>query len=284
VAALSVTASVTIRLAGGVRLPAVATTQRKGTVPTGIATGREPGGPGEIALSPRVAERLGLDIGDVVTAVGPRGPVPLTVTGTVIAVDDNGNLGDLVAVAPAQVPALAEGAPLMRAQIVAGPDQTGALQSELGQQLEIVPRAMSTQVRNLADLVRLPEILAVVLGVVAGAAMAHLLLTTARRHRREMTVLAVLGATPGQVRAALAVLAGATVLPALLIGIPLGIGVARVLWWQVATSIGVAGDLAVPLGLLGAAAAAVLAVALLLAVVPGLRAIRGAPAVLLTTT
>jgi putative ABC transport system permease protein len=120
-----------------------------------------------------------------------------------------------------------------------------------------------------------------VLALVAGAAVAHTLLAASRRHLRDVTVLAVLGATPGQVRATLAVTATATVLPVLLLGIPLGLGIARLLWGQVAISIGVGGDLAVPAGLLALAVPVVVVVALVLAVLPAARAAQLPAAVLL---
>lgn len=109
--------------------------------------------------------------------------------------------------------------------------------------------------------------------------MAHTLITAARRHTREMAVLSALGATPAQVWGAQAVLGVAIVAPAVVLGVPLGLGTARLLWWQVATSIGVAGDLAVPWGLLSVAVPAALVLALLLALAPGLRATRGSAAV-----
>ncbi len=140
-------------------------------------------------------------------------------------------------------------------------------------------RQTPPEVRNLADLARLPEILAGALAVVAAAAMAHILINAARHHTREMAVLAAVGATPAQVRGALAVLGVAIVAPAVVLGVPIGLGAARLLWWQVATSIGVAGDLAMPYGLLAVAVPAALVLALLLALVPGLRATRGSAAV-----
>jgi putative ABC transport system permease protein len=49
----------------------------------------------------------------------------------------------------------------------------------------------------------------------------------------------VLGAPPRQVFSTVAVTA--TVPPALVLGVPLGVAFARVLWWEVAASAGVAG-------------------------------------------
>jgi len=104
--------------------------------------------------------------------------------------------------------------------------------------------------------------------------MAHTLITAARHHTREMAVLAAIGATPRQVRGMLAVLGGAIVAPALVLGVPVGLATARLLWWQVATSIGVGGDLTPPVGLLTGTVAGVFVLALLLALAPGLRATR----------
>ena len=114
-----------------------------------------------------------------------------------------------------------------------------------------------------------------------GAALGHTLLSAGRRHRHDLAVLSVLGATPGQVRGTLAVAAAATVLPALIVGAPLGLGLARVLWWETATGVGVGGDLAVPVGLLLAIGPVVLLGALLASAVPAVRACRTPPAAVL---
>jgi len=275
VAALATVYSSTVLLADGRPLPGSAAVARKGVIPVAVATGRLPTGYGEIALSPRVARELGVGVGDVlpVQTSGLR-PIDFRVVGTVAVVDEGGGLGDGALVAPLQLGQVSQGVPLVSAQIVAAPGRADALAADLGRDLELSGREMPAEVRNLADLLRLPEILAVTLTLVAGLALAHSLLSAARRHRRELTVLAALGATPGQVRATLAVLAATTVVPALLLGVPLGLGIARVLWWQVATSIGVSGELSVPWGVLAVAAPIALGAALVLAVLP--RAARAA--------
>ena len=130
----------------------------------------------------------------------------------------------------------------------------------------------------------LPEVLALVLAAVGGAAVVHVLLATGRRHGRDLAVLTVLGATPGQVRATLAVAALATVLPAVLVGVPVGLGVARIVWWEIATSTGVGGDVAVPVAVLVAIGPGLLVGALLAAAVPAARAVRTPPATVLAGT
>ena len=102
-----------------------------------------------------------------------------------------------------------------------------------------------------------------------------------RRHGRDLAILSVLGATPGQVRATLAVAALATVLPAVVIGVPVGLGLARIVWWEVATSTGVGGDVAVPVALLVAIGPGLILGALLAAAVPAARAERTPPAAVL---
>jgi putative ABC transport system permease protein len=279
VAAVAVTRSVVARLADGGVLLVQAETQRLGELPAGLVSGRLPEGPTEIALSPRVAAARGLNVGDTLTVVNRNGrPLPLTVTGTVAVVDDGGHLGTSNVVTDAALGGLARTSPIVRAEILAAPGQAGPLAAELGRNLEILPREIPPEVRNLADLARLPEILAAALAVVAGAAMAHTLITAARHHTREMAVLAAIGATPGQIRATLAVLGGAIVAPALVLGVPVGLATARLLWWQVATSIGVGGDLTPPVGLLTGTVSGVFVLALLLALAPGLRATRASTA------
>ena len=58
----------------------------------------------------------------------------------------------------------------------------------------------------------------------------------------------------------------------------LGLAIGRVVWWEVATGIGVAGDLALPWWLLVVALPAALLVTTLVALVPALRAATLRPA------
>ena len=140
---------------------------------------------------------------------------------------------------------------------------------------------MPNEVRNLAEVLSLPKLLALVLAAVAVAGLVHAVLGTGRRHRRDLAVLAVLGATPWEVRATLAVAAAATVLPAVVVGLPLGLGLARVLWWQTATGVGVGGDLDVPVAMLVALGPLMLLSALLASVIPAVRTRRVPPAAVL---
>ncbi|HEX8518323.1 MAG TPA: FtsX-like permease family protein, partial [Pseudonocardia sp.] len=269
-------------------VPLLAVEHRKGALPGGTVAGRPAAAPGEIALGPRTAHRLGVGVGDTVTARPVGGPPrPLTVTGVVVYRGSAGSQGDTAlgeggVVVPEQLTALAAGvAPVVDAHVAAAPGRAEFLYRELSSRLEVHRSATPAEVRNLADLVLLPELLAVVLAAVGGAAVVHVLAVAGRRHARDLAVLAVLGATPRQVRATLAVAAAATVLPALVVGVPLGLGVGRVVWWEVAASTGVAGDVAVPAVPLLGVAALLLAGAVAATAVPAARAVDTPPAALL---
>jgi hypothetical protein len=285
VAALDVVTSVPATFgddAGPLQLLSVE--HRKGALPVETVAGRPAERLGEIALGPRTADRLGLGVGDSVAVRPVSGsPVSLRVAGIVVYRGDSDDpLGEGGVVVPGQLRALATGAqPMVNAYLLATPGRADFLFRELSSRLEVHGTATPPEIRNLGDLLMLPEVLALVLAAVGGAAVVHVLLATGRRHGRDLAVLTVLGATPGQVRATLAVAALATVLPAVLVGVPVGLGVARIVWWEIATSTGVGGDVAVPVAVLVAIGPGLMVGALLAAAVPAARAVRTPPAAVL---
>jgi hypothetical protein len=284
VAALDAVSSVSVAL-GTETAPrtVVAIEHRKGELPVEVVAGEPPSGRYEIALGPRAADRLGVGVGDFLT-VTPIGATPtvLLVTGIVVVqAGGQGSLGEVGLVTPLQLRDLAFSEPVVSAEIRAAPGQAESLIAELSPRLEVYRTGVPNEVRNLAEVLSLPMLLALVLAAVAVAGLVHAVLAIGRRHRRDLAVLAVLGATPWQVRATLAVAAAATVVPAVVVGLPLGLGLARVLWWQTATGIGVAGDLDVPVGLLLAVGPLMVLSALLASVVPATRTSRVPPAAVL---
>ncbi len=285
VAALNVVTAVSATFgddAGPLQLLSVE--HRKGALPVETVAGRSAERLGEIALGPRTADRLGVGVGDTVAVRPVRGPpVPLRVTGIVVCrADSDYPLGEGGVVVPGQLRALATGAqPFVDAYLLAVPGRADFLFRELSSRLEVHATATPPEIRNLSDLLMLPEVLALVLAAVGGAAVVHVLLATGRRHGRDLAVLTVLGATQGQVRATLGVAAVATVLPAVLLGVPVGLGVARLAWWEVATSTGVGGDVAVPVAALVVIGPGLIVGAVLAAAVPAARAARTPPAAVL---
>jgi ABC-type lipoprotein release transport system permease subunit len=282
VAALDVETTVPVTLGDDTSPVTVLSVQhRKGALPIETVSGRPALAFGEIALGPRTADRLGVGVGDTLTVRPVAGPpVPFIVTGIVVRGGDAGDvLGEGGIVGPPQLRALAAAtSPAHYAYVRATPGRADFLFRELSARLEVYRTATPPEVLNLGDLIMLPRLLAVVLALVGGSAVVHVLLAAGRRHERDLAVLAVLGATPRQVRATLAVAAVATVLPAVLVGLPVGLGTARVVWWEVATSTGVGGDVAVPVVLLAGIVLLLTAGALLATVVPAGRAVRTPPA------
>lgn len=286
VAAVDILTSGDVVLRTGERTAFVALEHRLGALPVATASGRPPERAGEVAVGPRIAARLGLAVGDVLDVRRPAGgTAPLTVTGVVVVntqqTGELGALGETGLVVPEQLPALTTAEPLVGASVAARPGQVDALFDDLSREVEVFRAETPDEIRNLADLLLLPELLALVLALVGAAGIVHAVVTGARRHAGSLAVLAAVGGTPGQVRAAIAVMATVAVVPALVLGVPLGLAVARVLWWEIATGTGVAGDVALPGPVLLAIGPAVALAALAAAVRPALRAVRTGPAAVL---
>jgi predicted lysophospholipase L1 biosynthesis ABC-type transport system permease subunit len=88
--------------------------------------------------------------------------------------------------------------------------------------------------------------LAVLMCVLALIAVAHALVTTARRRRRELALLKAIGFKRGQVRATLEWEASTLAIVGIVLGIPAGVVVGRLAWSLVAHNIGVATTVALP--------------------------------------
>ena len=126
-----------------------------------------------------------------------------------------------------------------------------------------------------------PLILGVVLAVLAVATLAHVLLTSVRRRRRDIAMLKTLGLTRTQVLRLVAWQATALGAAALLAGLPLGVIAGRQAWVFFANAAGVAPQPNVPLPLILLAVPVTLLLANLIATWPGRNAARVRPAVAL---
>jgi hypothetical protein len=138
-------------------------------------------------------------------------------------------------------------------------------------------------IKNYAAVRDTPLVLGAVLALLAVGTLAHVLLTSVRRRRRDLAVLKTLGLVRSQLLRVVAWQASALAAAALLIGLPLGVLAGRWAWALFARSAGVAGlpDVPVPLVLL--AVPATLALANLIAAGPGWDAARLRPAAVLRT-
>jgi predicted lysophospholipase L1 biosynthesis ABC-type transport system permease subunit len=139
------------------------------------------------------------------------------------------------------------------------------------------------QVRNFGLVERQPLLLAAIVGLFAGAALVHALVLSVRRGRRQIGVLKTLGFTRGQVLASVAWHASLLALAALVVGIPLGVVVGRVVWRGIVSGLGLASPPALPVVSIVGVSLLVLAVANLAALGPGWSAARTRPAATLRT-
>jgi hypothetical protein len=256
-----------------------------------VSEGR-PAGPGEVILGGQTMSDLDVSIGDRVMLQGNLGETELEVVG-------QGVFSGVV-----DVPLIDEGAGVV-AQTLAGitdpetDDSFGTWLVRLGPGTELVDLAPPvaaaddktdeeavrelTPVRpdefdRLAEVRSLPWLLAALLGVLAIATMASMLIVTVKRQRRDLAVLRAVGIAGGGVRRIVSVQALVVSAMGLVVGVPLGIVIGRVAWMSVAGGLGVVVHTSVPVLWLVAIVVAVIAVDLVSSLLPARSAARLRPA------
>ena len=138
-----------------------------------------------------------------------------------------------------------------------------------------------SDIRNYSEVRDTPLLLAAVLGVLAVATMTHVLLTSARRRRRDLAVLKALGLVRRQVLGVVQWQAATLAATALLFGVPLGILGGRWAWVLFAGAAGVSPSASVPVPLVLASIPVTVALAALIAAWPARAAARVGPATVL---
>ena len=138
-----------------------------------------------------------------------------------------------------------------------------------------------TKIRDLDRVRVVPAMMATVLALIAVAALAHLLLTSVRERRRELALLRTLGFSRWQLSASVGWHASVIAVGALLVGAPLGIALGRAVWRWYAGGLHAAAPAETPWMWLAVAALTTLAVANLVAAIPGRSAARTSPATIL---
>ena len=247
--------------------------------PPVIVDGREPVAEDEIALGSLTMRDADAAIGDEITVEAPGGDRPLRyrVVGAAMVTDGyEPNVGRGATVTPAGLErldpsAVASGAEL-GLQVVEGPGRDEALTAVAEAfPLAVTPFPVPASVANAERILGLPLFLAVGGAALAAITLTHALVMSARRNRRELSVLRVLGFTAGQVRTALGTQASLLGVAAIVPGVVLGLIAARWGWRAVAGSFGLVSGPLVPLWVVLVGAGAALAVANLAAAAPGRR-------------
>ena len=136
-------------------------------------------------------------------------------------------------------------------------------------------------IRNYDRVRSTPVALAAVLVVLAIAILVHTLVTTVRRWRSDLALLTTLGFVRRQSAAATAWHAFAVAGVSLLLGVPIGAAVGRVVWNAFARHLGVDATAVIPWVAIALVVPAALVLAVLVAMVPALMARRTRPAVAL---
>ena len=234
--------------------------------------GRPPASNDEVGLGAEVARRLGVGVGDEVDAVGPVGAArPLRVVGIVVTPDSAGNGAAMTfegyaALSPTATKNVLfvnfrKGAPADAADVVAADNFSppGAL---------VTP----TSVRALQRVTAAPLVLAVVLAVLLTVACAYLLATSVAARSRDLAVLRALGCDRRQVRAIIHWQAMLVTAVVVLVGLPGGLIVGRLVVRLLTTALGIVPGAAAPVLLVLAVPVVAVVMANVLALVPARRA------------
>jgi hypothetical protein len=272
-----------------------------------ILTGHRLAATGQIVLGPGTLAQLHKEVGDtVIVRYGTTAPHPLRIVGTatmpavgIAGVTGHPSMGT-GAVVPYQL--VPESVRNQFAVTPTGPNvvfvrlKPGANTAVAVRSLNRIAHKISlptnygasvlavqrpAEIVNYRSMGATPLVLG--LGLTAGAvtALGLTLVASVRRRRRSIAMLRTLGFTGRQLAATLAWQATVAVGIGLLLGVPLGIVVGRLLWDLFAIRIYVVPSPTVPASVIGAIAVAALVLGNLVAAIPGRMAARTPAAVLL---
>jgi FtsX-like permease family len=170
----------------------------------------------------------------------------------------------------------------MLVRVVPGPQGRAVVSHYLDAYRSTTALAITpTSLVNFGEAVNFPLIFGVMLAVVGAATLAHLLVVSVARRRREIGLLKVLGFVNRQVAAAVSWQATTLALIGIVVGVPLGLVAGEAIWNAFANNLGAVPISVVPVWLVVTLAVGVLVVANLLAIGPALVATRSKPARLL---
>ena len=271
-----------------------------------IATGRAPSTPDEIAFNVKALRALHVTVGSImpVTIVDPSTNQPIltksmhivgeAVTPQIFFTQFTGGysgvvsqtLIDSIAVALKRTqdirlggdsvyirfrPGLSVDAGIEKIRGILPPDTQGFL----------FKRASTSDLANLNHVASLPNALGALLALVAAGTLAHTLISSVRRRRRDLAVLRALGFVRRQVAMTVAWQATTIGLISLAIGLPLGAILGRVAWRAFVNQLGYVPITIIPLVATLLAIPAALVLANIIASIPARAAARTEPAVVL---
>ncbi len=147
--------------------------------------------------------------------------------------------------------------------------------------ISLLPVQRPAEIVNYKTMGAMPAVLAGGLAAGAVAGLGLTLVASVRRRRRDFATLKTLGFTRRQLTGAVAWQSSVVAVVGLVIGVPVGIAVGRLLWLAFARELSAVPDPVVPAGSIALAAVAALVLANLVAALPGRAAARTPAAVVL---
>lgn len=242
-----------------------------------VLDGRPPRASGEVMLGARLARTLDRGVGDRVafrTADGTDVSLAVVGVGTGPRLVDGYFAGGLLVV-PADVARVARTQEQHNAVVDFRADvESEPVTRRLASRYEVSGVQRPPDVENLSELGRLPQLLAGFLALFTVAVLAHSVVTTTRRRRRDLDTLRALGFVRRQAHLVVVVASVLSVAVALAAGIVAGMVGGAAVWRFTARSAYVAPDLAPSWAPLLVITVGALLVAVAVAVVPAVWATR----------
>lgn len=253
--------------------------------PASIVAGRAPATDDEVALGRQTMRDFDAEVGDTVTLEDPSNhdsAFSFRVVGEAVVNDGlaaQPGKGALVTNAAFDALAPATLSQSYAVWVRPGVDREATLHAvRQAFPTTYVDRYAPRPVSNLGLVSDQPVVLALIVGLLAGAALVHALVMSVRRGRRELGVLKTLGFHRRQVATSVAWHASSIALASLVVGLPLGVVTARLAWGAIVDQLGIASPPVVPMAAIVVLTAMVLALANLAALGPGIAAARTRPA------
>jgi putative ABC transport system permease protein len=271
--------------AGDTTVELVAFDAVRGGLTPRLIDGRLPAGADELALGRLTADQLDVGVGDELTLQGADAPATFRVVGAAVlpTLGSNNGVGVGALLTFDGMQQVAPEVTRSAAAIVVRPEAPPDVGRRLGE-LTSTPQGdlvVPAPIRNVARVDLVPVLLAAFLTVLAAALLAHALVQSVRARRGDHAILRALGADRRCISQAVHFQATALIAVPLLIGIPLGLVVGRLVYAAFVNRTGAIPDPTTPALLAIGVAGGVLLLANVVAAQPARWARKAAPAALL---
>jgi putative ABC transport system permease protein len=256
----------------------------RGEAQPAVTSGRLPVSEDEIALGRLTAHDIGVHVGDDVTMAGPTRTKVFRVTGIAVVpgLGSNDGIGEGGIVTMGGLSRIDDKA-LVTSIAVKLRTSREEFFSSLPEfaNLPFEPEYVPSAIVNVSHIRAIPFVLAGVLAALALLTVSHGMVTSMRSRRRDLAILRSLGADRGWITRAVHWQASLLTALPVVVGIPVGIVVGRLVFAAFADSMGAVNDAAIPLAIVAIGSVALVAVANAIAGIISRSARRHEPALLL---